>query len=139
LRDEEVIQNFYSLKDFYSLIYTLIDLLKKKTNRNSVSQKMGEVLDEAIYRNFNGQPESFEFREEYFEKLDEELPNIPHNVLGRVVQSIGEKNRRFVLVVIEDSNSYLSLVHKIRNSNKNVKTIYASPFIKDSSNDEVCS
>jgi hypothetical protein len=53
--------NFYGLRDFYNLIGTFNDLIKNNTNKDKLEDIIDNYCDLAIYRNFNGQRNGYEF------------------------------------------------------------------------------
>jgi hypothetical protein len=59
------------LRDFYSLIRTLADLIKAKKDNNLIDDIIDECCDLSIYRNFSGQAKGYKlFKSKFFQKIN---------------------------------------------------------------------
>lgn len=82
IKNDPHIQSFFGLRDFYNLVKTFSDEVKKHSNAFLSTQNLDQYLRMAIFRNFSGFANSFDaFKEICSEKLKRQLPENNKNTM----------------------------------------------------------
>ncbi|XP_029943449.1 E3 ubiquitin-protein ligase rnf213-beta [Salarias fasciatus] len=136
---EETSKNqFFGLRDYYSLIKMLFAVVK-----SSQREPTGEQLVEAILRNFSGQPEGFD-PVIFFQEVFQDLAEIPRpSTLQMVKKNVArgrEEENRYLLLLTTNSAALHILQQQVFAGGEHPppEIIFGSGFPRDQEYAQIC-